>query len=86
VSAVEDFKRVPPREAKLGERLIAVSYQNGKSGVISNVCNHVGGPLGRVNSKASRSKCCRESASSDSRVAAQAFAASPNDSELCRCD
>ena len=34
------------REAKLGERLVAVSYKDGKFGVISNVCNHVGGPLG----------------------------------------
>jgi nitrite reductase/ring-hydroxylating ferredoxin subunit/multimeric flavodoxin WrbA len=47
VGAAEDFKRAPLREAKLGERLVAVSYKDGKFGVISNVCNHVGGPLGR---------------------------------------
>jgi nitrite reductase/ring-hydroxylating ferredoxin subunit/multimeric flavodoxin WrbA len=47
VGAADDFKRVPLREAKLGERLVAISYQDGKFGVISNVCNHVGGPLGR---------------------------------------
>jgi multimeric flavodoxin WrbA/nitrite reductase/ring-hydroxylating ferredoxin subunit len=47
VGAVEDFKRTPLREAKLGERLVAVSFQDGKFGVISNVCNHVGGPLGK---------------------------------------
>ncbi len=47
VGAAEDFKRAPLREANLGERLVAVSYQDGKFGVISNVCNHVGGPLGR---------------------------------------
>ena len=47
VGAAEDFKRVPLREAALGERLIAVSYQDGKFGVVSNLCNHVGGPLGR---------------------------------------
>ena len=35
------------REAKLGERLVAVSYLDGKFGVISNTCNHVGGPLGK---------------------------------------
>jgi multimeric flavodoxin WrbA/nitrite reductase/ring-hydroxylating ferredoxin subunit len=46
VGAAADFK-VPLREAKLGERLVAVSYQDGKFGVISNLCNHVGGPLGR---------------------------------------
>jgi len=47
VGAAEDFKRTPLREAKLGERLVAVSFQDGKFGVVSNVCNHVGGPLGR---------------------------------------
>jgi multimeric flavodoxin WrbA/nitrite reductase/ring-hydroxylating ferredoxin subunit len=47
VGAAEDFKRVPLREARLGERLVAVSYKDGKFGVISNVCNHVGGPLGK---------------------------------------
>jgi multimeric flavodoxin WrbA/nitrite reductase/ring-hydroxylating ferredoxin subunit len=47
VGPAEDFKRVPLREAKLGERLVAVSYQDGRFGVISNVCNHVGGPLGK---------------------------------------
>jgi len=47
VGTAEDFKRAPLREAQLGERLVAVSYKDGKFGVISNVCNHVGGPLGR---------------------------------------
>jgi multimeric flavodoxin WrbA/nitrite reductase/ring-hydroxylating ferredoxin subunit len=47
VGAAEDFKRSPLREARLGERLVAVSYKDGRFGVISNVCNHVGGPLGK---------------------------------------
>jgi nitrite reductase/ring-hydroxylating ferredoxin subunit/multimeric flavodoxin WrbA len=47
VGPAEDFKRTTLREAKLGERLIAVSFKDGRFGVISNVCNHVGGPLGR---------------------------------------
>jgi len=47
VGAADDFKRAPLREAKLGERLVAVSYKDGKFGVISNTCNHVGGPLGK---------------------------------------
>jgi nitrite reductase/ring-hydroxylating ferredoxin subunit/multimeric flavodoxin WrbA len=47
IGDVEDFKRSPLREAKLGERLVAVSYKDGKFGVISNTCNHVGGPLGK---------------------------------------
>jgi multimeric flavodoxin WrbA/nitrite reductase/ring-hydroxylating ferredoxin subunit len=46
VGAAEDFKR-PLSEAKLGERLVAVSFKDGKFGVISNLCNHVGGPLGK---------------------------------------
>lgn len=47
IGAAEDFRRTSLREAKLGERLVAISYQDGKFGVISNVCNHVGGPLGK---------------------------------------
>ena len=51
IGAADDFKRTPLREAKLGERLVAISYKDGKFGVISNVCNHVGGPLGKGFSK-----------------------------------
>jgi nitrite reductase/ring-hydroxylating ferredoxin subunit/multimeric flavodoxin WrbA len=47
VGAAEDFKRSTLREANLGERHVAVSFKDGKFGVISNVCNHVGGPLGQ---------------------------------------
>jgi nitrite reductase/ring-hydroxylating ferredoxin subunit/multimeric flavodoxin WrbA len=47
VGAAEDFKRAPLFEVKLGERLVAVSFKDGRFGVISNVCNHVGGPLGK---------------------------------------
>ena len=47
VGAADDFKHAPLREANLGERLVAVSFKDGKFGVISNVCNHVGGPLGK---------------------------------------
>jgi multimeric flavodoxin WrbA/nitrite reductase/ring-hydroxylating ferredoxin subunit len=47
IGAADDFRKSPLREAKLGERLIAVSYRDGKFGVISNLCNHVGGPLGK---------------------------------------
>src|SRR5262245_54143592 len=47
VGAADEFKRTSLREAKLGERLVAISFKDGKFGVISNVCNHVGGPLGR---------------------------------------
>jgi len=47
IGAVEEFRRTPLREAKLGERLVAISYKDGRFGVLSNVCNHVGGPLGK---------------------------------------
>ena len=47
IGAADDFKRTALREAKLGDRLVAVSFKDGKFGVISNVCNHVGGPLGK---------------------------------------
>ena len=47
VGAAEDFKRKPLSEALLGERKVAVSFKDGKFGVISNTCNHVGGPLGK---------------------------------------
>jgi nitrite reductase/ring-hydroxylating ferredoxin subunit/multimeric flavodoxin WrbA len=47
VGSADDFKRTALREAKLGDRLVAVSYKDGKFGVISNQCNHVGGPLGK---------------------------------------
>jgi multimeric flavodoxin WrbA/nitrite reductase/ring-hydroxylating ferredoxin subunit len=47
VGSAEEFKLRPLREANLGERLVAVSWREGKFGVISNLCNHVGGPLGK---------------------------------------
>ncbi len=47
IGAADDFKRTALREAKLGDRLVAVSFKDGKFGVISNACNHVGGPLGK---------------------------------------
>jgi multimeric flavodoxin WrbA/nitrite reductase/ring-hydroxylating ferredoxin subunit len=47
VGPAQEFKSVPLREVKLGERTVAMSYRDGRFGVISNTCNHVGGPLGR---------------------------------------
>ncbi len=47
VGAADEFRGKPLSQAKLGDRLVAVSYRDGKFGVISNVCNHVGGPLGK---------------------------------------
>lgn len=47
IGAAEDFKGAALREARLGDRMVAVSFKDGKFGVISNLCNHVGGPLGQ---------------------------------------
>lgn len=43
----DDFRRQPLTEALLEGRHVAVSWRDGRFGVISNVCNHVGGPLGQ---------------------------------------
>jgi nitrite reductase/ring-hydroxylating ferredoxin subunit/multimeric flavodoxin WrbA len=40
------FQGVPLQEAQLANTKVAVSYKDGKFGVVSGVCNHVGGPLG----------------------------------------
>lgn len=47
VGAADDFKTTPLCEATVGERQVAISYKDGRFGVVSNVCNHVGGPLGK---------------------------------------
>lgn len=47
IGPAEDFKQAPLCEAMLAGRHVAVSYQDGRFGAISNVCNHVGGPLGQ---------------------------------------
>ena len=47
VGAADDFKAAQLCEAKVGEHRVAISYKDGQFGVISNVCNHVGGPLGK---------------------------------------
>ena len=47
VGSADEFRGKPLAQARLGDRLVAVSYKDGKFGVISNLCNHVGGPLGK---------------------------------------
>jgi nitrite reductase/ring-hydroxylating ferredoxin subunit/multimeric flavodoxin WrbA len=47
IGPVEALKDPPLRELTIGRTTIALSYVDGKFGAISNVCNHVGGPLGR---------------------------------------
>ncbi len=43
---VEAFPAGEVREATAGKGKVAISCKDGKFGVISGVCNHVGGPLG----------------------------------------
>jgi nitrite reductase/ring-hydroxylating ferredoxin subunit/multimeric flavodoxin WrbA len=46
VGAADDLARKPLQEVRLGQKPIALSFQDGRFGAISGVCNHVGGPLG----------------------------------------
>ncbi len=43
----ENFKKQPLTEAFAGKKKIAVSYKNGKFGVVLGTCLHAGGPLGQ---------------------------------------
>ncbi|HTL46942.1 MAG TPA: Rieske 2Fe-2S domain-containing protein [Verrucomicrobiae bacterium] len=44
---VENFQKKPLNEVHVRGKKFAVSYQDGKFGAISGVCNHAGGPLGK---------------------------------------
>ena len=43
---VEALKAPPLRRIVVGDLRLALSYRDGQFGVVSSVCNHVGGPLG----------------------------------------
>ena len=43
----EEFERAELTEASVGRAKIAISFRDGKFGVISGTCNHAGGPLGK---------------------------------------
>lgn len=47
LGSVDSLKDPPLREIAVGKTIVALSYKDGKFGAISNVCNHVGGPLGK---------------------------------------
>src|ERR1017187_10469599 len=47
VGAAADLAARPLTEIILGRTKLALSHRNGVFGVISGVCNHVGGPLGQ---------------------------------------
>jgi Rieske 2Fe-2S protein len=46
LGAVEELRDPPVRTVKVGRLQLAVSYLDGRFGMISNAYNHVGGPLG----------------------------------------
>src|SRR4029079_2468346 len=46
VGASDDLSTTPLRPITADKHELAVSFRNGQFGVVSNVCNHVGGPLG----------------------------------------
>ena len=44
VGPLDDFKTAEVQEVEFGTRKIAVSFKENEFGVVSGVCNHVGGP------------------------------------------
>ncbi len=46
LGATDDLAKAPLQELRVGRTRLAVSHVDGRFGVISGVCNHVGGPLG----------------------------------------
>ena len=46
IGSAQELAQAPLRSGKAGNIPIAISYQDGQFGVVSNACNHVGGPLG----------------------------------------
>src|SRR4051812_17255493 len=46
IGSIEELSRAPLRHVTAGGRELAVSFKDGRFGVVSNACNHAGGPLG----------------------------------------
>jgi len=46
LGAVEDLRKIPLRQVTIGRTRVALSFQDGRFGAISGVCNHAAGPLG----------------------------------------
>jgi multimeric flavodoxin WrbA/nitrite reductase/ring-hydroxylating ferredoxin subunit len=44
---VDELRKSPLQEVVTGRLRIALSYRDGEFGAVSNICNHVGGPLGQ---------------------------------------
>jgi nitrite reductase/ring-hydroxylating ferredoxin subunit len=47
VGSTDGFARTPLKSCKARAIPIAISFKDGQFGAVSNICNHVGGPLGR---------------------------------------
>ena len=47
LGTVDILKELPLREITINNKKIALSYLNEEFGAVDNVCNHVGGPLGK---------------------------------------
>jgi hypothetical protein len=47
VGSVDELSATPLKRVTVMNREFAVSYKDGKFGVLSNTCNHAGGPLGK---------------------------------------
>lgn len=47
LGGIENFKKQPLTEAFVGKKKVAVSYKDGKFGVVLGTCLHAGGPLGQ---------------------------------------
>src|SRR5262245_66274793 len=46
VGSTDELARTPLKSCKAQATAIAISFKDGRFGAVSNVCNHVGGPLG----------------------------------------
>ena len=47
VGSIEEVRAKPLRALKIGGQELALSCKDDKIGAVSNICNHVGGPLGK---------------------------------------
>ena len=47
IGSIDELSATPLKRITVTNREFAVSYKDGTFGVLSNTCNHVGGPLGK---------------------------------------
>jgi len=46
IGSTEEVASIPLKSCKAGTTALAISFKDGQFGAVSNICNHVGGPLG----------------------------------------